>query len=323
MTGRAPTIRVDRRWFGATPGTLVNPTVWLAVAAVILGAAGSIALALGWWPPIATVLTNTLALYFAFTVLHESTHGIAHAHPGVNRWLGRIFSFSLTIPAEVFDGVHYEHHRHTNDPERDPDLFITHGSPLRIPARSLRVFFEYRRDYYGQRLWRSKAELRQALCTEGLIVSALVGAALLGHVSTLVFAWAIPVLFAGLFLGVTFNYLPHYPFDTTERYQNTRVYPGRLANAILLGQNYHLVHHLWVTIPWHCYRRVFDALESDLERRGARIGWRAMPAIRRAEQALGAQADVPPPLAAAAAAGAAHAGAGPVSFQTSERDPAA
>ncbi len=40
---------------------------------------------------------------------------------------------------------------------------------------------------------------------------------------------------------------------------------------VLLGQNYHLIHHAWVTIPWFRYRRVFASVEEELVAMGARI----------------------------------------------------
>ena len=48
--------------------------------------------------------------------------------------------------------------------------------------------------------------------------------------------------------------------------------PGALGNIALLGQNYHLVHHLWATIPWYRYQRAFRALESELRARGCDVG---------------------------------------------------
>jgi beta-carotene hydroxylase len=43
---------------------------------------------------------------------------------------------------------------------------------------------------------------------------------------------------------------------------------------LLLGQNYHLIHHLWTTILWYRYQRVFGEIEDELAKRGARIEWR-------------------------------------------------
>ena len=72
------------------------------------------------------------------------------------------------------------------------------------------------------------------------------------------------------FLGFAFDYLPHRPQDSTERYLDTRAYPSPVLNVVLLGQNYHLVHHAWVTVPWFRYRAAFDGARADLEAVGAR-----------------------------------------------------
>jgi fatty acid desaturase len=53
--------------------------------------------------------------------------------------------------------------------------------------------------------------------------------------------------------------------------------PGRVLNLLLLGQNYHLVHHLWATIPWYRYQQVYGAVGPELAQHGARIGWRVGP----------------------------------------------
>jgi hypothetical protein len=34
---------------------------------------------------------------------------------------------------------------------------------------------------------------------------------------------------------------------------------------------------LWTTIPWFRYRQVFGEIESELEERGSRIGWKIEP----------------------------------------------
>jgi len=69
----------------------------------------------------------------------------------------------------------------------------------------------------------------------------------------------------------------------------TRAYPSPVLNVVLLGQNYHLVHHAWVTVPWFRYRPVFEAARPDLERRRRAGGNRA--AQRVLERPLGEQCD--------------------------------
>ena len=111
------------------------------------------------------------------------------------------------------------------------------------------------------------------LAMDVVLVAAIVG----GWFVALAIVWLVPAALAVLFLAFAFDFLPHWPYDTSARYFDTRIYPGRALNALLLGQNHHLIHHLWTTIPWFRYRRVFAATESDLVARGCRIGWRVAP----------------------------------------------
>jgi fatty acid desaturase len=110
------------------------------------------------------------------------------------------------------------------------------------------------------------------------LVGAVIVAAATGRFQTLAIVWLGPALIAVAALALAFDFLPHYPYESQERYLDTRVYPGRILNALLLGQNYHLVHHLWTTIPWYRYQRVFGEIQDELAERGARIEWRKEPA---------------------------------------------
>jgi beta-carotene hydroxylase len=272
--GKDGRITVQREWIGAPAGTLTNPTCWLAVlvVGVLSGATWSyLAGNLSAWGAIAL---NALAMYIGFTVLHESMHGIAHSNRTVNAWLGRPMALLLSVSAPMFRRVHFEHHSHTNDPQRDPDLFVSRGYKPLLPLWVFGVVFEYRRHYYGRKLWRSRAELAEALGVELLLVALPVAALISGHFAEFIVVWAVPSALAVMWLAITFDYLPHYPFDSRERYYDTRVYPGRAGFVILLGQNYHLIHHLWTTIPWYRLATVFESIRPQLEERGVRIGWR-------------------------------------------------
>ena len=108
---------------------------------------------------------------------------------------------------------------------------------------------------------------------EIILVAALVASLVTGTFSLVATHWFGPALLAILFLALTFDFLPHYPYDSRARFLDTRIYPSRFFNAVLLGQNYHLIHHLWTTIPWYRYQRVFRAIRPELEARGSRIGW--------------------------------------------------
>jgi len=270
-------IPVRREWVGAPSGTLRNPTCWLMLFTLALFGGTTWAYLSGSFPAWVTVGLNSLAIYVAFTVMHESMHGVAHANRKINTWMGRPMGLLLTISQPMFRAVHYEHHSHTNDPERDPDLFISKAPVWALPVWALGVVVEYRRHYYGRKLWRDRKELREAVGFELFLALAVILALATGTFAKLAVVWFLPALIAVLFLAMAFDYLPHYPYDSRERYHDTRVCPGGMGFVVLLGQNYHLIHHLWTTVPWFRYRAVFDEIRPELEARGARIGWRVEP----------------------------------------------
>jgi len=274
-TQMAPSrIKVARDWVGAPAGTLKNPTFWLFVismGAFALGIAGYVS---GRLPAAATIAINASAIYVVFTVMHDSMHRTAHESRFINDLLGRIAALPLTVTMPLFRAVHYEHHSHTNDPERDPDLIVSRGPRWALPFWCLAVMVEYRRHYFGRRLWRDRSDLIEAIAMECFLIGVIVFAAATGTFATLAIVWLVPAAIAVVALALCFDFLPHYPYKSQERYLDTRIYPGRALNALLLGQNYHLIHHLWTTIPWYRYQRVFGEIEGQLVERGARIEWR-------------------------------------------------
>lgn len=276
-SGETARIKVDRRWIGAPEGTLTNPTIGLAVLTLALLATGTWGYASGRWPAWATIGMNTVAIYIGFTVLHEAMHGVAHRSKRVSMVLGRTMAIFLMMSFPLFRAAHYEHHSHTNDPNRDPDYLVANKSAWLLPLYCMAVPLEYRRHYYGRRLWRANNELFESLAFDAFLICAIAGAAYLGLLTPLLVVWIAPGLLAVFALALAFDYLPHAPYDSAERYLDTRIYPGRALNTVLLGQNYHLIHHLWTTIPWFRYRRVFLAIEPQLRERGSRIGWKIEP----------------------------------------------
>jgi beta-carotene hydroxylase len=113
--------------------------------------------------------------------------------------------------------------------------------------------------------------LVETLVHDALTVAVVVLAILGGWFGHLVVLWIAPAAVAVLFLGFFFDFLPHYPYDSSERYLDTRIQPSRVANVLLLGQNYHLIHHSWVTVPWYRYQAAYASVAAELQAQGARL----------------------------------------------------
>ncbi len=91
----------------------------------------------------------------------------------------------------------------------------------------------------------------------------------LGVVVPVVVLWIIPARLTFLYLAFFFAWLPHFPYEQTDRFHNTRItlFPG--STWILLQQDRHLIHHLYPSIPWYRYRAAHRELASLLSERGA------------------------------------------------------
>lgn len=248
-----------------------NPTFRLLGLVVGLVAAGTYGYAAERWPAWVTVVLHALAIYGGFTVLHESVHRLAHRNRLLNDVVGWFAGIPLTVTQPTFRYVHLAHHAKTNEPDSDPDFPVGRGPLWYRPVSLICPLWGYRIHYYGRRGWKSRGELAAQIGLDALIVSVVVGSVLTGRFGDLAVLWVLPALVAVSVLAYAFDYLPHRPQDSTERYLDTRVYPSPALNIVLLGQNYHLVHHAWVTVPWFRYQPVFEAARDDLEAVGARI----------------------------------------------------
>ena len=103
----------------------------------------------------------------------------------------------------------------------------------------------------------------------------------LGAVVPVVVLWIIPARLTFLYLLFFFVWLPHFPYEHTDRFRNTRItlFPG--STWLLLQQDRHLIHHLYPSIPWYRYRAAHRELAPLLsEQRAVVAGPSSDPRVR-------------------------------------------
>lgn len=260
------------------------PTLILAVAlpaillgVITLGFSGALPL----W-----VCTPILAAvsYAHYTLVHEAIHGNVVASPKslswVNTAVGWIGALGMGAGWPALQRTHVLHHSHTNT-ERDPDIAVK-GTLVQLlmkwavmvpmsllPIAALRVINAERYKRLGTIL--NPAEIAQVSAVTLFTLALLVAALATGHALDWLMLWFLPTRLGILALNIFFQWLPHHPFDRTERYLNTRIslWPG--GTFLLLQQNLHLMHHLWPSVPFYNYARLFRRLRPVLTAEGSRI----------------------------------------------------
>lgn len=263
MESVSPKLTTIPKEYLKAPGGL-NPNVimfFTALALIITSICGYFFW--NWWHWIC-FSANVLALHLSGTVIHDASHNSGHRNRIINSILGHGSALMLGFAFPVFTRVHLQHHAHVNDPENDPDHFVSTGGPLwMIAAR----FFYHEIFFFKRRLWR-KYELLEWFLSRLFLVTVVLLGIKYDFIDYVMNCWFVPALVIGIALGLFFDYLPHRPFKERDRWKNARVYPSPITNILILGQNYHLIHHLWPSIPWYKYQPAYYATKPLLDAKG-------------------------------------------------------
>jgi beta-carotene hydroxylase len=270
---RPASIRPSASYRGAptVPGWK-NPTVWMFGVFLVTFVA-SLSYLWGGVPAWPAIALGLLARYLGFTVMHDASHRVAHRSRRVNEFLGWPTGLALTVTLPMFRSCHTKHHSYTNQPEIDPDMDVGRSPKWLRPLWLLSPLWTYRARYFGRDWAKTTRHRRIQVVVDIVIVGAILAAVVTGHTVELVVVFVAPLLLSLALLTLAFDLIPHLPYDSTERFHDTRALPSRALNVLFLGQNYHLVHHLWNSVPWYKYQRVFDETRHDLAAVGARVDW--------------------------------------------------
>jgi len=221
-----------------------------------------------------------LLTYAAYTVLHDAVHGSVHGKKRSLSWLNNLLGYLagqiMLVSFKAHQKEHLAHHRHTNDPELDPDMFLPDDS-LRSLIRGTLVVLPLQYKYYFAHCWDKAATKNKLIVVVELVVMIGWRAALFVFGFWQIGLISLAATFTGVFLLVIlFVWIVHRPHDDEARYKNTStfVFPGLLDDVISwlwLFQNYHSIHHLFPKVPFYRYRSLYRKIEPVMVEKDAPI----------------------------------------------------
>jgi fatty acid desaturase len=204
--------------------------------------------------PVFHVLIGAVGIHIAFTVWHESVHSTVSNKPWVNDVVGVLGMAPYMTPYFIQRWVHLEHHAKLNQTD-DPNLIYTDGEFITLPFRYVRVLG------YAKKLLktdpRTKAQRVSDTASTLFVVGVFLVAGIWGHLADAFVLWFLPVVVGKLVMDWYINYLPHRGLPP-DRHKGTRIIAVPWFSYLIFNHNYHAVHHLWPTVPWHGYRKLFD-----------------------------------------------------------------
>jgi fatty acid desaturase len=220
---------------------------------------------------------------FLFMAVHETAHKTAFESRGLNLVVGNLSSFIIGLPYEYYCLFHWEHHRHTQDPERDPELIV---GPMPRSETQLAIAFSGLKQVAGRLQLMSRHALsgnvtvpwvpaskrptivREARCYLAGYAVLLLGSIAL-HSAMLLWVWVLP-LFLGQMVLRPYLYAEHTGCDSTRSaFQNTRTtMTTQLVHWLAWNMPYHVEHHAYPSVPFHALPKLNRIVDGEIVYRG-------------------------------------------------------
>ncbi|UJW32325.1 fatty acid desaturase [Saccharothrix sp. AJ9571] len=248
---------------GVSLPSIAGPTVALFAGGGAVWALGAWLALAGLAPLWLTIGLQSLATVLLFAVAHEAMHHAAGRLTTVNALLGRL-GMLFVAAYGAFPPVRHLHLEHHRNPGGRADVagWTARAPGWQLPLRWLTVDFWFMWHYLGRLHHRPAREVHETTAVATLAIAAMCTAIASGHGWELLVLYLVPQRIGLALVVALFDWFPHRGLPACpgpDRLQVAWVHVGRerLAGALTLGQNYHLVHHLHPAIPFYRYRQVW------------------------------------------------------------------
>lgn len=230
-----------------------------------------------WW---IAVTFNIVAVFLAFTPMHDGAHRAVSSDNFVNEFLGtaagQILLPGMNMPA--FRAIHMDHHRYVGEYGRDPDYGLVAvpkwaGKAYLMFAdiHWLAWFFKHGREHWSPRV---KMYVYVMMAT---VIGMHAVFLLSPYWAEFLLLYVLPQRLGLGLVAYTFAYIqhPHGLSWQKEPFQATvHIYETSPLRGLMFGQENHHIHHLLPHLPWYRYRRVWNLANGILRKQPVpQRGW--------------------------------------------------
>lgn len=220
---------------------------------------------------------------FLFMAVHETAHKTAFRSRGLNLAVGYLSAFMIGLPYEYYCLFHWDHHRYTQDPDKDPELIvgvkpksdtqlaIAYSGLLQVAGR-LRLMLGHAATGKVVVPWipENKRITVVAEARAYVALYALLFALSLWFSSALLlWVWILPLIIGQFFLR-PYLYAEHTGCERSRSaFENTRTtYTGAIVKSIAWNMPYHVEHHAYPSIPFHALPKLNEIVDGEIVYRG-------------------------------------------------------
>jgi len=234
-----------------------------------------------WALPLMAVQGYVVA--FLFMAVHETAHKTAFRSRSLNLAVGYLSAFLIGLPYEYYCLFHWDHHRYTQDPDKDPELIVgvkpTSDTQLAIAYSGVLQVAGRLRLMLGHAItgnvivpWIPENK-RAVIVREARIYVALYALLLALSLwctsALLLWVWIVPLVIGQFFLR-PYLYAEHTGCERTRSaFQNTRTtYTGAMVKWFAWNMPYHVEHHAYPSIPFHALPKLNEIVDDEIVHRG-------------------------------------------------------
>jgi fatty acid desaturase len=234
-----------------------------------------------WALPLMAVQGYVVA--FLFMAVHETAHKTAFKSRGLNLAVGHLSAFIIGLPYEYYCLFHWDHHRYTQDPDKDPELIVgvkpasdtqlavAYSGLLQVAGR-LRLMLGHAITGNVTVPWIPESK-RAVVVGEARAYAALyvllLALSLWFSSALLLWVWIVPLVIGQFFLR-PYLYAEHTGCERTRSaFENTRTtYTGAVVKWFAWNMPYHVEHHAYPSIPFHALPKLNAIVDGEIVHRG-------------------------------------------------------
>ena len=229
------------------------------------------------------IIAQGFLVAFLFMPVHEAAHKTVFRTRWLNTALGHLSSLIIMYPYEYYALFHWDHHRFTQDPARDPELMFAtvprSDTQLAIAYSGIVYLFKRVRLMFRHAItgtvtvpWipdNKRAMVVREARSYALVYLLLLIASVASSSTLLLWVWLIPLVVGQWFLR-PYLFAEHTGCEhTRSAFENTRTtYTGELMKWFSWNMPFHVEHHAYPSVPFHALPKLNDIVDSRIAHRG-------------------------------------------------------
>lgn len=232
----------------------------------------------GWFAWQAVLVLHGVLLVFLFTLLHETVHATVFKTKWLNSAVGWLCALVVFLPPNWFRYFHLAHHRHTHDPDKDPELegnkletklqyaWVISGLPIwffHFKTLFANAFKNPKYDYVPQAGY---PKIKKEAWIMIVIYISVISSSIAFENSSIIWLWLLPVLLGQpmlrLYLMAEHGRCPH----VSNMLENTRTtYTNRFVRWLAWNMSYHAEHHAYPSVPFYQLPNFHEVAKEHLK----------------------------------------------------------